>query len=121
MWDALANQLAADCRVIAYDHRGHGSSDAPEGPYTMAGLADDAARLLRELDTGPVVWIGLSMGGMVGQELALRHPGLVAALVLAHTTSAIRKPRAASGSSASPRERTRHRSDCRRRHGALLP
>jgi 3-oxoadipate enol-lactonase len=88
MWDALANQLAADCRVIVYDHRGHGSSDAPEGPYSMAGLADDAARLLRELDTGPVVWIGLSMGGMVGQELALRHPGLVAALVLAHTTSA---------------------------------
>jgi 3-oxoadipate enol-lactonase len=47
MWDALANLLAADCRVIAYDHRGHGSSDAPEGPYAMADLADDAARLLR--------------------------------------------------------------------------
>lgn len=87
MWDALAKQLAADCRVIAYDHRGHGSSDAPAGEYGMAELADDAARLLRELDTGPVVWIGLSMGGMVGQELALRHPGLVGALVLANTTS----------------------------------
>jgi len=87
MWDSLANQLAQDCRVIAYDHRGHGSSDAPDGPYTMAELADDAARLLRELDTGPVVWIGLSMGGMVGQELALRHPSLVGALVLANTTS----------------------------------
>jgi len=88
MWDSLANQLAADCRVIAYDHRGHGSSDAPAGEYAMADLADDAARLLRELDTGPVVWIGLSMGGMVGQELALRHPTLVGALVLANTTSA---------------------------------
>lgn len=87
MWDALANRLAADCRVIAYDHRGHGSSDAPAGAYSMADLADDAARLLRELDTGPVVWIGLSMGGMAGQELALRHPSLVGALVLAHTTS----------------------------------
>jgi 3-oxoadipate enol-lactonase len=87
MWDALAKQLTADCRVIAYDHRGHGSSDAPAGEYGMAELADDAARLLRELDTGPVVWIGLSMGGMVGQELALRHPGLVGALVLANTTS----------------------------------
>lgn len=88
MWDELANQLAADCRVIAYDHRGHGGSEAPQGPYSMADLADDAAQLLRELDTGPVVWLGLSMGGMVGQELALRHPSLLRALVLANTTSA---------------------------------
>jgi len=87
MWDSLANLLAANCRVISYDHRGHGSSDAPEGLYSIAEMADDAARLLRELDSGPVVWIGLSMGGMVGQELALRHPSLLAALVLANTTS----------------------------------
>lgn len=87
MWDELANELAADCRVICYDHRGHGGSDAPAGPYAMADLADDAARLLRELDSGPVVWIGLSMGGMVGQEVALRHPSLVAALVIANSTS----------------------------------
>jgi len=87
MWDALANALALDCRVICYDARGHGKSDAPAGPYTMADLADDAARLLRELDTGPVVWIGLSMGGMAGQELALRHPALVSALVIANSTA----------------------------------
>ncbi|MDB5936979.1 MAG: Beta-ketoadipate enol-lactone hydrolase [Massilia sp.] len=87
MWDQLANELAADCRVIAYDHRGHGSSDSTPGLATMAEMADDAARLLRELDSGPVVWVGLSMGGMVGQELALRHPSLVRALVLANTTS----------------------------------
>jgi 3-oxoadipate enol-lactonase len=87
MWDGLANQLAEDSRVIAYDHRGHGASESPPGAYTMADLADDAAALLRELDTGPVVWVGLSMGGMVGQELALRHPALVRALVLANTTS----------------------------------
>lgn len=87
MWDALANALALDHRVIAYDHRGHGSSDATDALYSMAELADDAARLLRELDTGPVVWVGLSMGGMVGQELALRHPTLVRGLVLANTTS----------------------------------
>ncbi|HEX9171385.1 MAG TPA: 3-oxoadipate enol-lactonase [Telluria sp.] len=87
MWDSLAKQLAADCRVIAFDHRGHGSTDAPDAMYSVADLADDAARMLRELDTGPVVWVGLSMGGMVGQELALRHPSLVRALVLANTTS----------------------------------
>lgn len=87
MWDTLANALADDCRVITYDHRGHGSSDAPAGLYTIAEMADDAAALLRELDTGAVVWVGLSMGGMVGQELALRHPSLVNALVIANSTS----------------------------------
>src|SRR5690606_16711892 len=88
MWDGLANVLAADHDVVAYDHRGHGGSDAPAGLYSMEELADDAARLVRELDCGPVVWIGLSMGGMVGQELAIRHPELVSALVVANSTSA---------------------------------
>lgn len=87
MWDLLANALAAESRVICYDHRGHGGSDAPAGPYSMAELADDAERLLSELDAGPVVWIGLSMGGMVGQELALRHPQRVKALVIANASS----------------------------------
>jgi len=87
MWDALAHHLAEHGRVVRYDQRGHGGSEAPAGPYTLAELADDAARLIVELALGPVVWVGLSMGGMVGQELSLRHPGLVRALVLANTTS----------------------------------
>lgn len=87
MWDALANHLAADCRVVCYDHRGHGLSDSPAGAYTMEDLSDDAVRLIDDLDLGPVTWIGLSMGGMVGQELAIRHPEMVEALILANTTS----------------------------------
>lgn len=87
MWDGLAGHLAQHARVVRYDQRGHGASEAPAGPYTMAALADDAARLIDELATGPVVWIGLSMGGMIGQELALRHPGKLRGLVLANTTS----------------------------------
>ncbi len=86
MWDALANSLAREHRVIAYDHRGHGRSGVPDGAYTMAQLADDAERLLAEIGAGPVIWIGLSMGGMVGQELALRHPARVQALVIANST-----------------------------------
>jgi 3-oxoadipate enol-lactonase len=88
MWDGLANQLAAEHRVIVYDHRGHGDSDAPPGPYTMAQLADDALRVLDDAGANSVVWIGLSMGGMVGQELALRHPARVQALVIANSTGA---------------------------------
>lgn len=87
MWDALAEHLAAQGRVLRYDQRGHGRSEAPAGPYTVAELAADAARLIDELELGAVTWIGLSMGGMVGQELALRHPEKVQALVLANTTS----------------------------------
>lgn len=87
MWDGLAATLAATHRVIAFDHRGHGRSDAPAGAYSMADLAADAARLLEELGTGPVTWIGSSMGGMVGQELALSRPDLVEALVIANSTS----------------------------------
>lgn len=88
LWDELATSLAATCRVVCVDQRGHGDSDAPAGPYTMAELADDAAGLLAELDarhaTGPVVWVGISLGGMVGQELALRHPQRLAGLVIAN-------------------------------------
>ena len=88
MWDDYAARLAADgWQVLRYDHRGHGASAAPAGPYSMDDLVDDAARVIREWGRGPVTWIGLSMGAMVGQGLAIRHPELVSRLVLANTTS----------------------------------
>ena len=88
MWDGLAAHLGASREVLRYDQRGHGGSAVPPGPYKLDDLVDDAARVIREWGRGPVVWIGLSMGGMVGQGLAIRHPELVSALVLANTTSA---------------------------------
>jgi 3-oxoadipate enol-lactonase len=87
LWDSLAESLARQHRVVCYDLRGHGLSEAPAGPYSTAELADDAARLIRELGHGAVTFVGLSLGGMVAQELALRHPHLVNGLVLANTTS----------------------------------
>jgi len=87
MWDDLAARLAADHTVLRYDQRGHGESARPPGPYTMDELVDDADRLIREWGRGPVVFIGLSLGGMVGQGLAIRYPELLRAVVLANTTS----------------------------------
>ena len=87
MWDSLAAELAASRQVLRYDQRGHGGSAAPPGPYAIDDLVDDAARLIGEWGLGPVVFVGLSMGGMVGQGLALRHPELLRGLVLANTTS----------------------------------
>ena len=87
MWDAVAARLAPQHTVLRYDHSGHGGSAVPAGPYAMEDLLDDAARLIREWSAGPVVWIGLSMGGMVGQGLAIRHPELVRGLVIANSAS----------------------------------
>lgn len=87
LWDGLAEALAATHPVLRYDHRGHGGSAHPPGPYTLEQLVDDAARVINEWGRGPVVFVGLSMGGMVGQGLALKHPELLRGLVLANTTS----------------------------------
>ena len=95
MWDGLAAELAGRREVLRYDQRGHAGSAVPAGPYSMDELVDDAARLIREWGRGPVVWVGLSMGGMVGQGLAIRHPELVRGLVLANTGA--QYPQAAQG------------------------
>jgi 3-oxoadipate enol-lactonase len=87
MWNELAGALAERHPVLRYDHRGHGGSAVPAGPYSMDDLVDDAARLIREWGRGPVLFIGLSMGGMVGQGLGVRYPELVQGLVLANTTA----------------------------------
>ncbi len=87
MWDLQIAVLATSYRVLRYDTRGHGLSDAPAGAYTLEQLADDAAALMDHAGIERVTWVGFSMGGMIGQVFALRYPQRLDALVLADTTS----------------------------------
>jgi pimeloyl-ACP methyl ester carboxylesterase len=72
-------------KCIYFDNRGTGLSDKPEGTYTVEQMADDASSLLKALDIPKAKVFGVSMGGMIAQELTLRHPEQVAKLVLAAT------------------------------------
>ena len=87
MWDEQAKLLARRFKVLRYDTRGHGGSSAPPGPYTLEELADDAKALFDVLGIQRTHWVGLSMGGMIGQTFALKYPGFFQSMVLADTTS----------------------------------
>ena len=79
-------------RVVAVDLRGHGSSDAPEGDYSMPTLADDVAWLCEQLGIQGAVLVGHSMGAAVSVEAAARHPHLVSTLVLVDAAPIVRGP-----------------------------
>ena len=72
-------------RRVVFDNRGTGLTEVPPGPYTTAQMADDAASLLRALGISRAHVLGVSLGGMIAQEVALRHPDLVDRLVLGCT------------------------------------
>jgi 3-oxoadipate enol-lactonase len=87
MWDPTVPALTPRYRVLRYDVRGHGGSEAAPGEYTLEALAEDARALLRALGIARTHWVGLSLGGMIGQALALRAPEVLAGLVLCDTAS----------------------------------
>jgi 3-oxoadipate enol-lactonase len=87
LWDPQMDVLARRFRVLRYDILGHGGTDAPHGPYTLDQLAEQAGGLLDALAITQVHFLGLSMGGMIGQALALARPHRLASLLLCDTTS----------------------------------
>jgi 3-oxoadipate enol-lactonase len=89
LWDELAAVLAPRYRVIRFDARGHGQTEASKSPYTFETLAADVVGLMDHLKIGKAHFVGLSMGGMVGQFLGVLHPDRFASLTLASTSSRV--------------------------------
>lgn len=85
-WEPLAGPLAESYRVITFDNRGIGDSDAPPGPYDIGMMAADAAGVLDAAGVTRAHVMGASLGGMIAQTLALEYPGRVDRLILACTT-----------------------------------
>jgi 3-oxoadipate enol-lactonase len=87
MWYRSRPTLSARYRTVALDNRGVGRSDAPTGPYSMASMASDAARVLDAAEIERAHVFGVSMGGMIAQEFALHYPTRVRSLILGCTAA----------------------------------
>ncbi|MBG6288076.1 3-oxoadipate enol-lactonase [Pseudomonas nitroreducens] len=87
MWDGQIAALSEHFRVLRYDARGHGASSVPPGPYSLARLGEDVIELLDALGVQRAHFLGLSLGGFVGQWLALNAPQRIERLVLANTSA----------------------------------
>ncbi|MCK6209046.1 3-oxoadipate enol-lactonase [Georgenia sp. EYE_87] len=94
LWEPQVGALAERFHVVRYDSRGHGRSSAPAGPYTMSDLAGDVVALLDHLEVGRAHVVGISVGGLTGQYLAVEHPERVDRLVVANTAAKIGEPQA---------------------------
>jgi 3-oxoadipate enol-lactonase len=93
LWDKVVERLSdLDLRLIRFDKRGHGLSSCPAAPYSMDDLVDDAEQFLDHLDIKSCVFVGLSIGGMIGQALASRQPERFRGLVLADTAVKMGEP-----------------------------
>lgn len=92
MWDPQFPALAERFQVVRYDHRGHGRSPVPPGPYELADLGADVIAMLDRLSLQRVDWCGLSLGGMVGMWMAINAPERIDRLVLCCTSARLGPP-----------------------------
>ncbi len=92
IWDGVVALLQDRTRILTYDHRGHGASDVPAPPYAMGALIRDLERLMDHIGLKDAVVVGVSLGGLVAQGLAIKRPDLVRALVLSNTAARIGTP-----------------------------
>lgn len=89
LWDRLCRYLEKKYRVIRYDTRGHGLSDISNTPYSIKMLTDDLAALLEVLEVDRAIICGISVGGLIAQQLATTHPQIVQGLILCNTAPKI--------------------------------
>ena len=89
LWDKVVERLPKSLRIVRYDMRGHGLSEALEPPYSMGALVSDAEALIDHLNIRDCVFVGLSIGGMVAQGLAVKRLDQVRAIVLSNTAAKI--------------------------------
>jgi 3-oxoadipate enol-lactonase len=89
IWDAVAERLSNRYRVVRYDKRGHGLSEAPPPPYALTDHVADLTALIDHLGVEKTAMVGLSVGGLIAQGLAALHPERIAALVLSNTAHKI--------------------------------
>ncbi len=92
MWEPQLPALTQTHRVIRFDHRGHGGSPVPEGPYALDDLGADVVALLDRLGLERAAYVGLSLGGMVGQWLGINAADRVDRLVLMSTSAHMPPP-----------------------------
>jgi len=92
LWDPILPLLPEGLRVIRWDKRGHGLSSIPSGPYSMGSLITDCERLLDHLNVRDCAFVGLSIGGMIAQGLAVKRLDLIRSLVLSNTAAKIGNP-----------------------------
>ncbi len=89
VWDLMLAHMPEGLRIIRYDKRGHGLSDCPDAPYNMEELVSDAETIADSLKLKRITFVGLSIGGMIGQGLATKRPDLIRSLVLMDTAAKI--------------------------------